>query len=99
MQSTYDQIVTNSLSLLRGMSLDERASKLRDQHKAKEVSSVRKLFASASVVYVVLCFFYVVLCCFMLFVLFVVRVLFILFVLFMITCGGHGCPRLRQPFH
>jgi len=36
-QSTYDQIVTNSLSLLRGMSLDERASKLRDQFKAKEV--------------------------------------------------------------
>ena len=37
-QSTYDQIVTNSLSLLRGMSLDERASKLRDQFKAKEVN-------------------------------------------------------------
>jgi len=37
-QSTYDQIVTNSLSLLRCMSLDERASKLRDQFKAKEVS-------------------------------------------------------------
>lgn len=53
MQSTYDQIVTNSLSLLRGMSLDERASKLRDQHKAKEVSSVCMLFAGACVVYVV----------------------------------------------
>lgn len=39
-QSTYDQIVTNSLSLLRGMSLDERASKLRDQHNSKEVRSV-----------------------------------------------------------
>jgi hypothetical protein len=36
-QDTYDTIVTNSLSLLRGMSLDERASKLRDQFKSREV--------------------------------------------------------------
>lgn len=36
-QSTYDTIVGNSLSLLRGMSLDERASKLRDQFKSREV--------------------------------------------------------------
>jgi hypothetical protein len=37
-QSTYDTIVNNSLSLLRGMSLDERASKLRDQYKTREVT-------------------------------------------------------------
>lgn len=37
MQSTYDTIVTNSLSLLRGMSLDERASKLREQFQVREV--------------------------------------------------------------
>jgi hypothetical protein len=38
-QSTYDTIVHNSLSLLRGMSLDERASKLRDQYKTREVTA------------------------------------------------------------
>jgi hypothetical protein len=38
-QSTYDTIVNNSLSLLRGMSLDERASKLRDQYKTREVNT------------------------------------------------------------
>jgi hypothetical protein len=39
MQSTYDKIVENSLGLLRGMSLDERAAQLREQFKAKEVSA------------------------------------------------------------
>lgn len=40
MQSTYDKIVENSLALLRGFTLDERASKLRDQSKAREVSAI-----------------------------------------------------------
>jgi len=36
-QSTYDRVVHNSLDLLRGMTLDERARRLREQAKAKEV--------------------------------------------------------------
>jgi hypothetical protein len=37
LQGTYDKIVSNTLNLLRGMSLDERASRLREQYKAREV--------------------------------------------------------------
>mmetsp|Transcript_13503 Transcript_13503/g.22525 ORF Transcript_13503/g.22525 Transcript_13503/m.22525 type:complete len:181 (+) Transcript_13503:30-572(+) len=36
-QSTYDKIVDNSLQLLRGVTLDERARRLREQYKAREV--------------------------------------------------------------
>jgi hypothetical protein len=53
-QSTYDTIVHNSLSLLRGMSLDERASKLRDQYKTREVTAFlwRCVFSQTTVWFV-----------------------------------------------
>ncbi len=37
MQDTYDKVVSNTLQLLRGVSLDERASKLNEQFKRTEV--------------------------------------------------------------
>lgn len=36
-QDTYDKVVANTLSLLRGFTLDERTARLREQDKAKEV--------------------------------------------------------------
>jgi hypothetical protein len=36
-QDTYDKVVSNTLQLLRGVSLDERASKLNEQFKRTEV--------------------------------------------------------------
>lgn len=37
LQNTYDNIVAKSQALLRGLTLDERASRLRAQFKSKEV--------------------------------------------------------------
>ena len=53
MQGTYDKIVENSLSLLRGLSLDERASQLREQYKSREVSdqSGRRIVCVTAVMY------------------------------------------------
>lgn len=36
-QFTYDNIVSNNLETLRGFTLDERAARIRDQYKQKEV--------------------------------------------------------------
>lgn len=37
MQDTFDAVVANTHALLRGMTLDERAARLRKQYENKEV--------------------------------------------------------------
>lgn len=40
-QRTFDKVVHNTLQSLRGMSLDERARRIREQFTTKQVSSLR----------------------------------------------------------
>lgn len=39
MQDTYDKVVANTLSLLRGFTLDERTARMREQQQSKETKA------------------------------------------------------------